>query len=101
MTDNSFSESYLQTGLSEAEAAERKAGGLVNTPVKPPSKTVPQIIFSNVFTYFNLVYTIFAVILLSVGSYRDLGFMGVILCNTFIGAFQELRSKQVLLQVLC
>ena len=104
MTDNNnlnpntsiLSEAYLLSGLSEAEAAERKAGGLVNTPVKPPSKTVPQIIFSNVFTYFNLVYTIFAVILLSVGSYRDLGFMGVILCNTFIGAFQELRSKQVL-----
>ena len=104
MTDNNnlnpntstLSEAYLLSGLSEAEAAERKAGGLVNTPVKPPSKTVPQIIFSNVFTYFNLVYTIFAVILLSVGSYRDLGFMGVILCNTVIGIVQELRSKQVL-----
>ena len=96
MTDNSFSESYLQTGLSEAEAAERKAGGLVNTPVKPPSKTVPQIIFSNVFTYFNLVYSIFAAILLSIGSYRDLGFMGVIVCNTLIGIVQELRSKKVL-----
>ena len=104
MTDNNnlnpntstLSEAYLLSGLSEAGAAERKAGGLVNTPVKPPSKTVPQIIFSNVFTYFNLVYTIFAVILLSVGSYRDLGFMGVILCNTVIGIVQELRSKQVL-----
>ena len=91
-----LSESYPLTGLSEAEAAERKAGGLVNTPVKPPSKSVPQIIFSNVFTYFNLVYSIFAAILLSIGSYRDLGFMGVIVCNTLIGIVQELRSKKVL-----
>ncbi len=91
-----LSESYPLTGLSEAEAAERKAEGLVNTPVKPPSKSVPQIIFSNVFTYFNLVYSIFAAILLSIGSYRDLGFMGVIVCNTLIGIVQELRSKKVL-----
>ena len=91
-----LSESYPLTGLSEAEAAERKAGGLVNTPVKPPSKSVPQIVFSNVFTYFNLVYSIFAAILLSIGSYRDLGFMGVIVCNTLIGIVQELRSKKVL-----
>ena len=91
-----LSESYPLTGLSEAEAAERKAEGLVNTPVKPPSKSVPQIVFSNVFTYFNLVYSIFAAILLSIGSYRDLGFMGVIVCNTLIGIVQELRSKKVL-----
>lgn len=91
-----LSESYPLTGLSEAEAAERKAGGLVNTPVKPPSKSVPQIVFSNVFTYFNLVYSVFAAILLSIGSYRDLGFMGVIVCNTLIGIVQELRSKKVL-----
>ena len=91
-----LSESYHLTGLTEAEAAERKAGGLVNTPVKPPSKSVPQIVFSNVFTYFNLVYSIFAALLLSIGSYRDLGFMGVILCNTLIGIVQELRSKKVL-----
>ncbi len=91
-----LSESYPLTGLSGAEAAKRKAGGLVNTPVKPPSKSVPQIVFSNVFTYFNLVYSIFAAILLSIGSYRDLGFMGVIVCNTLIGIVQELRSKKVL-----
>ena len=94
--DNTLSNTYLSTGLSEAEAAERKARGLVNTPVKPPSKSVPQIVFSNIFTYFNLVYTIFAVLLLSIGSYRDLGFMGVIVCNTLIGIVQELRSKKVL-----
>lgn len=94
--DLSLSDDYLSSGLTEAEAAQRRSLGLVNTPVKPPSKSVPQIIFSNVFTYFNLVYTVFAVILLSIGSYRDLGFLGVIVCNTLIGIVQELRSKQVL-----
>ena len=83
MTDNrTLSAAYPAGGLSDAEAAERKARGLVNTPVKPPSKSVPQIIFTNVFTYFNFVYTVFAILLLSVGSYRDLGFMGVIIGNT-------------------
>ncbi len=89
-------EGYVRSGLNEAEVSSRKERGLVNTPVKPPSKTTGQIILSNVFTYFNLVYTIFAVIFLSIGSYRDLGFMGVIICNTLIGIVQELRSKSVL-----
>ncbi len=97
MTDNrTLSAAYPAGGLSDAEAAARKARGLVNTPVKPPSKSVPQIIFTNVFTYFNFVYTVFAILLLSIGSYRDLGFMGVIIGNTLIGIFQELHAKKIL-----
>ena len=97
--DNTFSDNYPNTGLTEAEVLARKAQGLVNTPVKPPSKSAGQIVFSNIFTYFNLVYSVFAVILLSIGSYRDRGFMGVIVCNTLIGIVQELRSKKVLDQL--
>ncbi|MBQ4425521.1 MAG: HAD-IC family P-type ATPase [Lachnospiraceae bacterium] len=88
--------SDIYTGLSEAEVESRRQQGLINTPVKPPSKSVGQIIAGNTFTYFNLVYTVLAILLLSVRSYRDLTFMGVILSNTLIGIIQELRSKRVL-----
>ena len=94
--DNTISETYLTAGLSGEEVLSRKAQGLVNTPVKPPSKTIPQIIFGHVFTYFNLVYVSFAVVLILIGSYRDLSFMGVIVCNTLIGIVQELRAKRIL-----
>lgn len=84
------------SGLTPKEIRERVRAGLVNKAVQPPSKTVPQIVASNVFTYFNFVFIIIALVLISVGSYRDLTFLPIILANTFIGIFQEIRAKIVL-----
>ena len=83
-------------GLTSEEAKERVRAGKVNTAVKPPSKSVKQIIFSNIFTYFNFVFLIIAIILCLVHSFRDLTFLPVIIANTCIGIFQEIRSKIVL-----
>ena len=44
-----------QQGLSSAQASERADAGWKNTPVDPPGKTVKQIVYDNVFTYFNMV----------------------------------------------
>lgn len=81
------------SGLSSAEVAALKQAGLVNAEVKPPSKTIPQIIMSNVFTYFNLIFAIISILLIIVKSYRDLTFLPIIFANTFIGIFQEIRAK--------
>lgn len=83
-------------GLSLSEVEQLKAQGKVNVPVDPPSKTIKQIIAGNVFTYFNLVFAVLAALLILVGSFRDLTFVPVILCNMFIGIIQEIRSKKVL-----
>lgn len=83
-------------GLTSAEVAERQRAGLDNREAKAPSKTVGQIITSNLFTYFNLVFLIIAALLLLVKSYRDLTFLPIIIANTLIGIVQELRAKQVL-----
>ncbi len=83
-------------GLSSKEVAERREQGLVNTPVKAPSKTVGEIIRSNVFTYFNFVFFFLAVALFLVKSYRDITFLPIIIINSLIGIVQELRAKQVL-----
>lgn len=85
-----------QNGLSRKQVSERMHAGLDNTAVKPPSKSIRQIVTSNVFTYFNFVFTSIAVILILVRSYRDLTFMPLIIANTFIGIFQEIRSKILL-----
>ena len=83
-------------GLTEEQVRERISAGLANTPVKPPSKSVMQIIFSNLFTYFNFIFAIISVLLIIAGSYRDLTFLPVIVVNTLIGIVQELRSKSLL-----
>ena len=86
----------VRTGLTSVEVAAMKAKGYVNTLVKPPSKSVTQIIIGNTCTYFNLVFAVIAGLLIAVGSYKDLTFLGVIFANTILGIIQELRSKKVL-----
>ena len=85
-----------EMGLTAEQVAQRIAEGADNRPVDSPSKTVKEIIADNVFTYFNLVFLVIAVLLALVGSYRDLTFLPIIISNTLIGIFQELRSKSIL-----
>ncbi len=86
----------VELGLTSTEVEERERAGLANVDVKPPSKTVGQIIASNLFTYFNLIFLILAILLVVVRSYRDLTFLPIIIANTLIGILQELRAKKVL-----
>ena len=70
--------------------------GWTNEEVAPPSLTVKEIIHKNVFTYFNLIFLVLAVLLCIVGSFRNLTFLPVIIANTCIGIIQEIRAKKVL-----
>ena len=83
-------------GLSLQQVEQRVAQGLVNHHTEVPTKTIPQIIKGNVFTLFNLINVILAVLVLMVGSYKNVLFMGVIICNTLIGTFQEIRAKKTI-----
>ena len=58
--------------------------------------SVSDIVKSNVFTYFNLVFAIIAVLLSIVGAWRDMLFLPIIVANTCIGIVQEIHSKKVL-----
>ena len=81
------------TGLTPQQAAERMAAGLDNREVASPTKTEAQIIRENIFTFFNLVFVVLAALLAMVGSFANMGFLGVVVCNAVIGIFQQLRSK--------
>ncbi|MBP7186321.1 MAG: cation-translocating P-type ATPase [Ruminococcus sp.] len=85
-----------ETGLTSQQVKQRFDEGLDNRPVESPSKSVRDIIADNVFTYFNLLFVVIASLLFFVGSYRDLTFLPIIISNTLIGIFQEMRSKSVL-----
>ena len=83
-------------GLTSAQVQEHRLHGWTNKAVDPPSKTTKEIIHDNVFTYFNLIFAILALLLCIAGSFRDLTFLPVIVANTLIGIVQEIRAKQVL-----
>ncbi len=83
-------------GLSDWQVKEHEEGGWVNVTVDPPAKTTKEIIHENVFTYFNLIFVVLAVLLIIVGSFRNLTFLPVIIINTLIGIVQEIRAKRTL-----
>lgn len=86
----------IRYGLNSDQVNEYFENGWSNEPVEPPSKTVPEIIKSNLFTYFNLVFAVLAALLILAGSFRNLTFVPVILANLFIGIIQEIRAKNTL-----
>ena len=81
----------------DAEAVRlRHLCGLTNTPVESPTKTEGQIIREKCLTFFNLIFVVLAVLLMLVGSFGDMLFLGIAIANTAIGIFQEIRSKRTI-----
>ena len=89
-------EAHPEHGLTAGQARDRLENGYANISPASPEKTVGQIFKDNIFTYFNLVFFVFAFLIILVQSYRNLTFMGVIFFNTAIGIIQELRAKKTL-----
>lgn len=81
-------------GLTEKEVEIRRDKGLINNQVDMASRSVGEILRSNIFTFFNMINIVMAFFILLVESYRNLFFMGVILSNIVIGIVQELRAKK-------
>ncbi|KOR23815.1 cation-translocating P-type ATPase [Clostridium sp. L74] len=83
-------------GLSKAEILCRIKDGKVNRLPKAPSRTLGQIIRANLFTSYNALNAILAIIVFIAGSPKNAVFAGVIITNTIIGMFQEIRAKSIL-----
>lgn len=86
----------MLTGLTESEVQERMNKGLSNVMQQSTGKTTKEIIKENVFTYFNGIFLLLAVLLIIAGSFNSLTFLPVIILNTVIGIIQQLQSKKVL-----
>ena len=80
-------------GLTSAEVSKRIAEGKVNATSTLKTKSYKRIFYDNICTLFNLINVILFVLLLLVGSYKNLLFIGVVFFNTIIGIVQEIRSK--------
>ena len=80
----------LKRGLTDEQVNTRIAEGLVNDTGRGSTKTIPQIIFSNLFTVFNLITFSVAVWLMSVGAFKDLFFMVIVTANIVVGIVENL-----------
>ena len=83
----------ITEGLTDEIVEARKSLGLVNSTGEEKGKSIPAIIFSNIFTFFNMLYYVIAAILIIFKSYNNLGFLPLIFANLAIGIFQEIRAK--------
>lgn len=86
----------LNEGLNDTQVNERILSDLVNNTTKTYSKTYKQIFFSNIFTFFNILCVIIAVALILVGSWGDLFFALILVLNTAIGIYQEIKAKHTI-----
>lgn len=84
------------SGLSTEQVKQRFAAHADNYKVESSTMSVSDIVKSNVFTYFNLIFAIIAVLLSIVAAWSDMMFLPIIIANTCIGIIQEVHSKKVL-----
>lgn len=89
-------EPSAEHGLTTEQVNEHYDAGWYNETMDSCTKSVRDIIISNTFTYFNLIFVVLGVLLIIVGSFRNLTFLPVIFANSAIGIFQELRAKRIL-----
>lgn len=93
---NKDSNSINITGLTDEEVRQRVEEGFTNRTDISTDKTTREIVISNVFTYFNLIFLVITILLIMVGSFRNLTFLPIIIGNTVIGIVQEIRAKKTL-----
>lgn len=93
---NKDSNSINITGLTDEDVRQRVEEGFTNRTDISTDKTTKEIVVSNVFTYFNLIFLVITILLIMVGSFRNLTFLPIIIGNTVIGIVQEIRAKKTL-----
>ena len=80
-------------GLTHKEVEEKIKQGKTNKVKIKTNESILKIIRKNIFTYFNLIFLILTILLITAHSYRNLTFLGIIIINVLIGIIQQIRSK--------
>ncbi len=93
-----------ETGLTTVEINERKKSGLVNCDNSPKTKSIKEILASNIFTFFNFLNITLGISVLLAGFLFDVPkegiknclFMGIIFVNTMVSIIEEIISKKII-----
>lgn len=91
-----MNKNYINLGLTSDEVNTRIGLKQTNYYKHKESRSYKDIIITNTFNPFNALNFILAIIVLFTGQYRNMLFMGVVIFNTAIGIFQEVRAKHQL-----
>lgn len=83
-------------GLSAQEVQAQIEAGKTNDLEQKSSRSLWQIIRANVFTLFNAIIFVAMVMVLITGYWKDALFGFVLIINTGIGIFSEVKSKRTL-----
>lgn len=84
------------TGLTEKEVAAKIRAGRVNHAPGKQANSIPKIILRNTLTIFNFVNLILAIMIILVGSYKNLLFIFIAIANTLISIINEIRAKRTI-----
>lgn len=87
----------IKNGLSDDQVYNRMEQGLNNIVTMGSNKTILSIIIKHVFTFFNFIYLIIFLLLISAKvpiSYYI--FVFIVVFNTVIGIYQEIKSKNII-----
>ena len=83
----------VKVGLTNEQVALRVKAKQTNKVKKVVGKSYLQIFVTNICTFFNLLGFIIFLLMALCGSWSNMMFVVVILANTVVGIFQEIRSK--------
>lgn len=82
----------LDTGLNQEEIKLAMAN-IIETN---PQKSIKQLVFEEIFSFFNIINYILAALVIYTGSYRNLLFMGIVIANTAVSLYQKINSRRIL-----
>ena len=86
----------FKKGLNYEQVNERKQEKLVNFDTTVKTKSIKSIIFSNIFTLFNIMNLVLALLIVLAGAYKNLLFIIIVILNTLISTIQEIHSKRAI-----
>ena len=86
----------MYQGLNDKQVEQRIKEGLINKESKIQTKSIKNIFKTNICTLFNFLNLFLGLLILVIGSYKNLLFLGTIFFNTTIGIIQEIKSKKII-----
>ena len=86
----------IDQGLTTEQVELRKKQKLVNKSQQAFGKTYTDIIFSNVFSFFNVLLYIIAGIMIYFRLFTGMFFVVVLLANTIVGLCEDIKARKLL-----
>ena len=85
-----------QNGLTNEQVISRTKDKLINRTKVAVGKSISEIIFGNLFSFFNCLLYVVAGFLIFAKAYTSLFFLAVLIPNILIGLIQDLHARHLM-----